>query len=228
MPKLGDFIGAFLADAVQARVRADLESLKIAEIYSQHDLLKHFPVPRFRLPDITVDFPVVVSSLEEPPGMGGGRLFEKPPRTDITRIVRRALLESGLRMTYKARGKVYASADKRSAQLLLGGTPHLSSRKVSAEMAAAVANTVRSQLPESGGEPDKLARFETTVKDSIRALMLTRLTQSPRIEVAVASGSIKEHDDSGNLPRIRLTISEDALEVVDRNGDDRDFILTPE
>src|SRR6267154_326622 len=99
MPKLGDFIGALLSDAVQARVRADIEALKVAEAYSGHDLLKYLPVPRFRLPDITVDFPVIVSSLEGASSTSNGKLFGEPIRADIQRNVEDALLESEIRLS---------------------------------------------------------------------------------------------------------------------------------
>src|SRR4051812_27940222 len=114
MPTLGMFIGALLTDSVQARVRADMESLKIAEAYSRHDLLKHMPVPRFRLPDITIDFPVIVSSLQEGELVGGGRLFDEPTRLEIQKTVRAALLESGIRLTNSERGQVYTAVERRA------------------------------------------------------------------------------------------------------------------
>ena len=62
--KLGDVIGAMLADVAKARVRADVEALRIAEAYSRDPLLKHLSVPRFRLPDMVVDLPVLVSGVD--------------------------------------------------------------------------------------------------------------------------------------------------------------------
>ena len=65
MPYLGDYVGHLLSEITIARVQADLEAVRMAELYANHPLLKHLPVPHFRLPTMTLDVPVVVSGMEE-------------------------------------------------------------------------------------------------------------------------------------------------------------------
>jgi len=74
--------------------------LKIAEAYSGHDLLKYLPIPRFRQPDITVDFPSWFRHWKESPRRAAEIYLTsrpEPARADMQRSVRRALLESEIR-----------------------------------------------------------------------------------------------------------------------------------
>lgn len=54
-----------MAEITLARVQADLEALRIAELYVNHPLLRHMPVPHFRLPEITLNVPVIIKELEK-------------------------------------------------------------------------------------------------------------------------------------------------------------------
>jgi hypothetical protein len=66
MPKLGDYIGHLLSEITIARMQADIEAIRVAELYADHPLLRNMPVPRFRMPDVEIDVPVVVKDMEEP------------------------------------------------------------------------------------------------------------------------------------------------------------------
>ena len=225
MAKLGDFIGALLADAVQARVRADLEALKIAEAYSSHELLRHLPVPRFRLPDISVDFPVVVDELADE-GQAT-QMFAPPARSELTTVVRRALITTGIKLNPKEREQVYRAAFKKSEQLLEAGPQALLTSgavaKAVADSAMAVARrALASRTPEA---PD-LAPLSSTIAAEVRTMLTKRLAKSPHLRVNVASSAIKSHADNDSVLRVRLTISEDAYELV--QDEDAGVRLTPE
>lgn len=227
MPKLGEFIGALLSDAVQARVRADLEAVRIAEVYSGHELLKHLPVPRFRLPDITVDFPVLVSAVEGVPGETGGRSFGQPTATEISKAVRDGLSGSGIRLARTDADKVTAAAVQRARELFETGPQMLlSPGRVSSDLAASVVSAARA-APKRDLSDERLLALETATKASLAALLATKLVQSPSLQVIVTSGEIKSHADNDSVVRVRLTISEDAYEVIDRD-DGQGYFLTPE
>ena len=227
MPKLGEFIGALLSDAVQARVRADLEAVRIAEAYSGHDLLKHLPVPRFRLPDITVDFPVLVSAVDGVPGDAGGRSFGQPTAAEISKSVRDGLGGSGIRLARADADKVTAAAVERARTLFETGPQMLlSPSRVSSELAAAVVHAV-STAPKRDLPNERLQALETATRASLSALLATKLLEAPSLQVMVTSGEIKSHGDNDSVLRVRLTISEDAYEVIERD-DGQGYLLTPE
>ena len=227
MPKLGAFIGALLSDAVQARVRADLEAVKIAEAYSRDDLLKHLPVPRFRLPDITVEIPVLVSSVEGLTDAAGGRSFGQPTSAELTKAVRAGLKQSGIRLARTETDKVLAAVDHRAVELFEAGPQLLlSAASVSNELATTAVSTVKSTLRREVNA-EQLVELRGATRASLATLLSAKMVESPYLEVVVTSGEIKSHADSESIVRVRLTISEDAYEVIPRD-DGQGYLLTPE
>ncbi len=207
MPPLSDFIGALLADAAQARVRADLEALKIAEVYSAHDLLKHLPVPRFRLPDITIDAPVVVTGTTVPTADTVGRIFDAPARAELTAAITRALADAKIALPAKQRTKVTSAA--------FGA-------------AEALFKTPRRALVSARGASAAMSRLESAMKDSLHVLMVSKVSPAPQVQVAVVASEIKAHGNDASVVRVRLTISEDAYEVTSAGDGGAGFTLTPE
>lgn len=224
MAKLGDLMGALLADAAQARVRADLEALKIAEAYSAHELLRHLPVPRFRLPDVTVEMPVLVSGLEEA-GTGG---MMAPPKPDETRAsVGKALDDSEVKLQGAKRETVLKAVGARTTKLFARGSgAMLGPSRVAAELARVGREAAAKSLGDNA-DPRALSDFEAAARNALGALLVQRLAASPALEVLATSKDLKAHDDNESVVRLRLTISEDAYEVIARD-EGEGFLLTPE
>lgn len=65
MVKLRDYLGSLISSINQARVLADVSSAKIALEYAEDEILKNFPIPRFRVQDIELTIPVALENLEE-------------------------------------------------------------------------------------------------------------------------------------------------------------------
>jgi hypothetical protein len=223
MPKLGDVIGALLSDVAHARVRADVEAMRIADAYSDDPLLKHLPVPRFRLPDLVIDLPVLVAGVDEPSKPGAS----KPTEAEIRQAAREGIAQSGLRLTQKQVDSVSAVLVQRAKQLFETDAPSVRSPGwVANEMGSAAIEAVR-RVSERDFSAKELEALAASTKASTTALVATKLVPPPSVNVAVTSGAIKEHADNESIVRIRLTISEDAYEVVDRE-DGQGFYLTPE
>lgn len=80
MPYLGDYLGQLMAEIAIARMHADLETVRLAEIYAAHPLLRTMSVPRLRLPEVDLELPVLIEQVEETraggPARGGVTLGE--------------------------------------------------------------------------------------------------------------------------------------------------------
>ncbi len=68
MTKLEDYIGGLVASLTSARVLSDMQTVKVAEQYNNHDLLRHFAVPRMRLDEVELTVPVAMDKVEQPEG----------------------------------------------------------------------------------------------------------------------------------------------------------------
>lgn len=227
MPKLGEVIGALLSDVARARVRADAEAMRIASAYSGDPLLKHLPVPRFRLPEVVIDLPVLVDGVDEPDKDSPPWPSSAAEEQEIREAARTQIVKSGVRLTPRQIASASAAPARRARELYETGTlPLRSPEWVAREMGAALAAAV-DRSTERDLSPRQLEAISSLGKVSMQPLVAKRLVPPPSVDVVLASAAIKENADNANVVNIRLTISEDAFEVVDRD-DGEGFYLTPE
>lgn len=66
MAELSEFLGAVVASVSNARMRSDLQTIKIAKEYAANDLLQHFAVPRMRFKDVEIKIPVAFDTQNRP------------------------------------------------------------------------------------------------------------------------------------------------------------------
>jgi hypothetical protein len=225
--KLGDVLGAMLADVARARVQADVEALRIAEAYARDPLLKHLPVPRFRMPDLVVDLPVLVDGVDGSSGTGEPWKTPAPTKTEIVKSVKEGIMRSDIKLT-KAQSTAVNDAVALHVDKLYASeeTAKLSPGSIARELSTEAVGTVRAKLrKDPTGE--QLRVLERVTEASITSLLAAKLAPSPTTEVKFTSAEIKDHGDAGNVVRLRVTISEDSYEVVDRD-DGQGYTLSPE
>lgn len=61
MITLSEYVGYIFQEITRARVIADSESKRIAEAYAKDDIMKHFSVPRFKIPEMELTIPVTIA-----------------------------------------------------------------------------------------------------------------------------------------------------------------------
>jgi hypothetical protein len=58
---LSDYVGFIFGEIVKARAIADAESKRVAMLYKDDEILKSFSVPRFKIPEMDITIPVLLS-----------------------------------------------------------------------------------------------------------------------------------------------------------------------
>lgn len=81
-----------MAEAAVARLHADLQVLRVSEIYRSSPGLEEMPLPRFRLPDVTIDIPVLIDGVSESSDPTSNRASHSPP----TKVQMMAVLAESL------------------------------------------------------------------------------------------------------------------------------------
>lgn len=61
MITLGEYMSFIYGEMTRARQHADATSIEIAKGYAKDELLRHFSVPRFRIPEMELTIPVLVA-----------------------------------------------------------------------------------------------------------------------------------------------------------------------
>ena len=227
MPKLGDFLGDLLTEVTMARVQADLESVRVAELYANHPLLKHMPVPRFRLPTVHFDLPVLIRG-EEDGGNEAIRMDAQEAATSFVQLLDDVLDENDWKLyAYERRRAHRYAVAIITEQLDLPPDVAGSITGTVNELVKMAIKTVRRRVEvraaAKGGDPERLLSL---IREGLRKRLMTafiRFIVSPRrLQADITTSHVKEAGDSDTLARVKMEVTEDGVEwatVVDRDGE---------
>jgi hypothetical protein len=213
VPNLGDYLGQLLSELAIARMQADLESLRIAEIYASHPLLRSMPVPHMRLPSVDLQVPLVVLASEDP-------REDESPRGGYSLQQLRARFEEVLDAQLASDGIALSAAHRRQLNAALDQTieEQVNSPESSPDVyriADALTGTALTTIVELRPERDRplfLPEFGQRMKGAVRRAFLRERTTPPRLSVLVTTAEIREAGGSEVLTHLSLRVTEEGLE----------------
>ena len=230
MPNLGDYLGQLLSEISIARMHADLETVRLAELYAEHPLLRTLPVPHVRLPVVELDVPVLVESSPdsraEESARGGVKLEDMARK--FGDVLDARLSQAGVALTAADRKRVQSALDGR---LALRGVPievavdvsgvanDLSETALRAmDELKATSRTPKPVLPEG---------FAADLKATVRREFLALRTPPSRLSVRVTSAEIRDDGTPESVIRLHLSASEAGLEwtTVGPEGEQQDRLV---
>jgi hypothetical protein len=229
VPDLGDLLGLLVSGVTRARRMADEESALIAEQYRRNPLLEGLSVPRVRIPEMTVELPLLLQSYE------AGRAAVP---NDAKKIVTVLLEQAGESLT-----RLKLDLSKEDQARLRGNLDRLVRAAVSSTSAAtgyreAVSRAAQQALLDvldAGGLRVKFS--PAAVRDLLADLQLRALdvaektpAEPPRLQASILTAEVKDKADLGNAARIRMTLKEEGLEWTVHEAADGSHVrrLSPE
>jgi hypothetical protein len=218
MPALGEYLGALLAEITNARVQADLESARIAQLYASHPLLQHMAVPRFRLPNVSLDLPVAVEKIEQPPPTTPHPAELPALRRNIEGIIDQELRQLKLQLPPNLRKRLTDSLNRLFDRLKASGSISASDAiKASDDAVTAAVEAIKAAGKEHATVDPAL---ESSLRRQFAAEFLKLQPPPPRVQVLVVTAQLKDIAPPLSLTRIHLTISEEGVEWTQTNPSD--------
>jgi hypothetical protein len=223
MPYLGDYLGQLLSEMTMARVQADLEAVRMAEFYANHPLLKHLPVPHFRLPAVTLNVPVVIKEMEEPPPGESPRGSVSFPllREHFDRILEEHLKRAKIRIPDTERARLNQALDETMSRLRQPPYVSVSVLNIADELVAAVSKVLTVPERQRGAiKPEQMGKLADDLRAAVRLEFLNLRTEPPRLHVLVTTSEVREAGPQELLAHLNLSISEEAVEwtVIESQG----------
>lgn len=213
MPYLGDFLGLLAREVTLARLHADTEAVRVAELYAADPLLKSFPIPRFRLPAVNLHLSVAVQAMDE---------VHPGPQVDLSKvkplfdaILDARLEEAGHALTPDA----HSTIDDAVATALEDLTADPSRTVGSWAIAKTLTDAAHSAL--SQYEPFAGTKFDPqqlNLLPALEAAFIPIRMPPSRLTVAVTAAQLNEAGE--NVVHLDLTLSEDSMEWTTLNPDD--------
>ncbi len=222
MPYLGDYLGQLLAEISMARMQADLETVRLAELYASHPLLRTMPVPHVRLPEVNMEIPVLIKASEEPRAGESARGGAAPSdlRKKFDEVLDAHLSKASVTLSQADRKKLGAALDERLTPTGIPAEIAVDVNRLADEFASTALRVVRELKPRpTRGEPTVAPEIAAELKESVRREFLKLRTAPPRLTVLVTSAEIREAGTAENTTRLTLKVSEQGVEWTSVEAD---------
>jgi hypothetical protein len=230
MPYLGDYLGQLLSEISIARLQADLETVRLAELYASHPLLRTMPVPHVRLPELSLELPVIVKDAEAPregeTTRGGVPLAEMRKVFDKTLIAHLAKAE--IELSAEERSKLRTVLKERMAAHDLANETSIDVHGVADDLTSTAVRVVAEiRGPLGALAPEAVPKFEAELRETVRREFLKLRTPPPRLMVLVTTAEVREAGSTESLTRLRLTVAEQGVEwtTIESEGIRRDRLV---
>jgi hypothetical protein len=216
MPKLNEYIGSLVSSITNARIMSDIQTVKVAEEYANHHLLKYFSVPRLRIDDVEMTIPIVLEEIDEKIET----VYEPIDNTKFNALVYNELVNSmGLtKLPNELSLKLRSTIAKRT-QLLeqnLRITKDLSPLKNFSREITAQLSDLEKTNPDLKGDQKRKLSFKTmpdylekTLSKEIKVASQIRTIENLNV---IAEGYKLKEQKPENIIYIKLKISEDSME----------------
>lgn len=229
MPYLGDYVGQLLAEIAMARMQADLETVRLAELYEAHPLLRTMPVPRMRLPQVDLELPVAIQESEEPRKGESSRGGFDPKKLgdSFMNLLDKGLDQQGVKLTSTQRKRVQEAVTSRltpTVPTAVGvDVRHLADAATEQAVQTVGAVLASSKRREVQMSPE----FGEELRRQVRLAFMQQRSPPPRLFVLVTGAEIREAGEAQNLTRLKLSITEQAVEwtTVETEGGSTDKLV---
>jgi hypothetical protein len=225
MPNLGDYLGHLIAEVTIARMQADIEAVRVAELYSSHPLLRNMPIPHFRLPTVELDVPVAIKKLEESTSTKAPRGTPTLSQTRVVfdKVLAKTLSEERIRLKPDQTRKLKVALDRKVVSLTQPAEVAVDVNRVAKELSTTASKT----LVSSGLDAKAKASLEKKIAELARVELLNLRKPPTRLQVLVNTSEIREAGPVETITRLHLKITEEAFEwtSVESDGQKEDRLV---
>ncbi len=208
MPYIGDFLGQLMAEVTIARMKADLETVRIAEIYASHPLLKNMPIPRFRLPTVEIDVPMVINNMEQPDENAKPKMVEL--KIAYNNLVSAAFKEENIKLSAVQQKRMNEILEKEFERMDKPNELITSLNQVADNFTKATSRG----LKELGilTDESKISGFTKKIQTLSRQKFQDFRKPTTRLDALIKTSEIKEAGPKESIAIFRLKIDEEAYE----------------
>jgi hypothetical protein len=221
MSDLGDLMGSLMSGLIRARRVADEQTAVLAEYYKSNPLLEGLSVPRIRVPELTIDMPMLIDDL-----VGG----ETGVMEDSTKIA--AETELQLKSTLSKNNikvdptfqKTFTDEVKNQLTLVKqSGAPVMKETVARSVQAAFTDALAKTKTPLTASEK------ETIVKDlrtKVTTISIAKEPVAASIIANIKTADVKERSSIANVVRLKITLKEEGLEWATQANESGGVIRT--
>lgn len=218
MVALGDYIGLILSELTLARVRADIESVRVAELYSTNKLLRNFAVPRVRFQNIEISAPVIIDKIDQSTIEASRiplKISDVRKQVDDSITVNFGKYDIPFQETM---GKIKKALDEKSKfienylnQPPSPDVPMTDTKYIADEYTKTIDESLKKIKDSTSLQKISIDKLVQDIRSELRIRLSKIRPASPRLQVLVQTSQIKEAGIEA-ITVLKFRINEDAME----------------
>lgn len=207
MADLGELLGSLMSGLIRARRMADEQTAALAEYYKDNPLLEGLSVPRIRIPELTIEMPMLIENHVE--GQRGD--MEDPIKiADAAKEQLNATLSKNNIKINPTFNEVFSDGVKNRLELVKQtGAPIMKetvARSVQDTFAATLAKTKTTLTPT---DKEAIAR---DLRAKVSTVSIAKGPVSSSIVANIKTADVKERASNTSIVRLKITLKEEGLE----------------
>jgi hypothetical protein len=221
MAELGDLLGSLMCGLIKARRMADEQTAALAEYYKNNPLLEGLSVPRIRIPELTVDLPLLIENHLQ----GENGKLETPAKiaTAAAAHLKETLAKYNIKLNAEFQ-KVFFSEFQRQLELIQQSNAPIMKETIARTVQNTFSNTLL-QTKSAISETDK-QNIAKELRASVFAISFSKEPVSASIIANIKTADVKEKASSLNVVRLKITLKEEGLEWATQSSESGGVIRT--
>lgn len=221
MADLGDLLGSLMCGVIRARRMADEQTAALAEYYKTNPLLEGLSVPRIRIPELTIEMPMLLENPIE------GQSGEMEDPTTITDAVNAQLKTTLSRNNIKLNPAFHAAFSK-EAKIRLElvketGAPIMKETVVRNVQDAFTATLIGMKTPLTPTDREAIAR---DLRARVTTVGITKEPIPSTITANIKTADVKEQASNTTVARLKITLKEEGLEWATKSDESGGVVRT--
>jgi hypothetical protein len=214
MTYLGDYLGQLLSEIIMARAQADLETLRMAELYSSHPYLKNFPIPHLRLPTITLDLPYVAENIEKAPVNASprGKIDTALMRKKFNALLTQTIALYNYDVDKKTTIEINRALDAFLKKTKVPQDIEIGVRFIATGMTEIAADVLKNKIKLSESQISQFNEFTNTLKQTTLTEFLSLRKTPPRIDVLLTNKELLDIKNPELFSHLHISITEQGQE----------------
>lgn len=207
MTDLGGLLGSLMSSVIHARRMADEQTAALAEYYKDNPLLEGLSVPRIRIPELTIDMPLLIEDYFE------GEVGEIENPTKIASAAKTELKSTLDKHNIEVSPAFLKYFDvevkRRLVMVKQSGVPIVKEAVVRSVQDVFADGLIKTKTTLTASNKEIIAR---NLRAKVSVISLAKKPIAASISANIKTSDVKERASSSNVVRIKMTLKEEGLE----------------
>lgn len=221
MADLGELVGSLMCGLVRARRMADEQTAALAEYYRSTPLLEGLSVPRIRIPELTIDMPVLIDGFTS--GTEGQMQSPAKIAAAANAQLTATLTRNKMKLSPAFHKEFIHEVTNQLKAVQESGRPTME-EAVARTVQNAFANTLaRTRAGMTAPERETIAK---DLRNEASRIAIVSEPVAPSVGANVKTADVKEQSSPATAVRITITLKEEGLEWAVQSSDTGGVIRT--